>query len=1099
MKKGLIVLCILMVLVMLFSFATLTSCKQGEAYTIDLSSDNIKIVFFETPEFEYNGSAKRPNFQILEGNKIIEEYYLGVPNNDIIVEYENNKDVGTATVTVIPGPSGKYTGKVVGYFQIVASKQKVEAEDFQTLKDYLEGGRYEAVTVTADMTVPEGETIIIADGVTLNMGGHALINNGNIENNGDIGFDEYGEENLFSNGGAFTNNGKLLLYVTDENAKVFVNDGKFANKGELYLNGKEGNRMVAINNGSFINDGDLNLNAHTDFYNYGTFENGGNVRNSSASGFFTDSDVKGNIINNMSRRYSIEDFDISLSYDRIAYDGNEKRPSVSFYKECCDVDYDDYEITYEDNVNVGTATVNIVATEDSDALYGETALTFEIEKGSVTVADREGFYSVITNPNYREINLNTIDEFGTLFNEGFTVPEGLTLNISAASDEGLNGNVVNNGRIVVLKNNGLRVYGTLENNGEISVNQIVNRGKIENNGTINLGTGISYSGDMINAGEITLAEKGSLYAGGNDDDAKEFINDGIVTALGKVYIKHTLTNNGKFENNGELYVFSTGNVTAKRQIENSGNVYLNEESDAFGGSGCVTVKSEIMASDVHITNLPFVYDGNAKKASVKIAGGISDRYDITYVQGITEIDYPINAGNYKLTVTFREDSKLYKGNATVEFTVGRAEITVSTYDDLCAAFDNYNYERVIYDRSYITEDLEVPEGYVLVIPEGQMLANSEYRIEVNGTVENNGVYTNTTISSTLTVNDGGSFINNGTSYFNDSVPAGVSGNGTVYIRENIASATVLTLAKTQVVYCMENGYIKTETPDFTLTTVDGGEVDEGDYSSFCMNYYEISTEGDLAKLTVRASSTSTKYYGEKSAEYSVLPGETAAATFEELKTALGNIKVGTELCNFGKITLTADIDVEGNRTEQTLAIPTNVTLVLDDYRIDLSPEGTFDENVFLENNGVIEMTSYNIDCRKKTGNGKYIGYASTASVLSSLATQCDEVYLTADITEEVRLYANTSAIGECVIDARGFDIQRITVKMQGRKNYTIKSSVQGSVIGGEGYSDSGIYCEEINSKSTLTLADVKVYGIEYNLTSASEENVVIEQSCTVIG
>ena len=76
----------------------------------------------------------------------------------------------------------------------------------------------------------------------------------------ELGFDEYGEENLFSNGGIFTNNGKLLLYVTDENAKVFVNDGKFANKGELYLNGKEGNRLVAINNGSFINDGDLNLN-----------------------------------------------------------------------------------------------------------------------------------------------------------------------------------------------------------------------------------------------------------------------------------------------------------------------------------------------------------------------------------------------------------------------------------------------------------------------------------------------------------------------------------------------------------------------------------------------------------------------------------------------------------------------------------------------------------------------------------------------------------------------------------------------------------------------------------------------------------------------
>lgn len=1084
-------LSIWIVLMAAMAVLSLVSCDIGKKKAIDLSGNSIEISFFGNSEFEYKGFEIKPNLRVMDGYDIIEEYYDGVPNENIVVEYENNIEVGTATVTVTPGKSGKYTGKAVAHFEIVASSAKAEASDFESLKGYLAGGGYADISVTADITVPEGESLTISKGVSVDMNGHALINNGIFENNGEINFKEYGEGNAFINGGAFKNNGKILFYAPVANAGAFVNDGDLENAGEIYLNGNKEGELSAENNGEIKNGGNVYLNTYSDFFNYGGFENAGYVRASGEAKFYTNSDVSGNTFIGLVRRYSIEEFKIYLSDEAVEYCGSEIRPAIIFEKEGYHVDYGDYDATFENNVNVGTATVKIVATKDSDAFFGETALTFEIKKGSVTVTDREGFYSAIVNPNYEMIYLNTTDKFGTFFNEDFTVPEGLSLTIFAECDEGLYGNVVNNGEITVLNGHGLRVYGSLVNNGEISSKQIVNRGTLENNGTISLGGGKSYSGNMTNAGEISVGEGGTFYVGGDTDEIKEFVNDGSVTSQGTVYVNHTLTNNGTFKNLGELYVFSTGNVNATKAVENGGNVYLNEESDAFVG-GNVTVKEEIQASDIEITNLPFVYDGTEKKAAVRIAGGISDRYDVTYLQGVTEIDHnPLDAGNYSLKVTFREDSRVFKGSATVEFKVGRAEKSVNTYADLVAALDDFNYNKVIWNSTYIKGDLEIPTGYVLVIPKGGSLINKEYAVEVNGSVENNGEYVNDITVATLTVNDGGSFVNNGSCYFNDVVPAGVNGDGTVYVREDIAEATVLTLSETKVIY---EGY-NTETPDYSLTTLDG-ETITGEGWSYCTNYNVISTPGDMAKLTVKANETSTEYYGEISAEYAVLPGKTTVSTFQELKAALGNVKEGTQLCNFGKVSLTADIDVEGNRTEQTLVVSENVTLVLGDYVLDLRPDGTFDKDVFLENNGVIEMTSHNIDCSKTTGSGKYVGYASTASAFSSLMG-VDEIYLTADISEEVTLYANISTTGTCVIDACGYDIRRIRVKMQGRKSFIVKSSAQGSVIGGAQYTDCGIYCQEIDEKATLTLVNLTVYGIEYNYL-ASEERVVIDASCNVI-
>lgn len=378
MKKRVFVVCVLIVFVALVA-SSLTSCDLFEEEAIDLSGQNIVINFFGETEFEYKGYEIRPRLWVMDGYDAIEEYYDGVPNENIVVEYENNTEVGTATVTVTPGTSGKYTGKAVAHFEIVAASKKKEAADLNSLKEYLAGGRYANVTLTADITVPEGESITVAEGVKVDMGGYTFINNGTFENNGEMSFNEYGEDNALVNGGTFKNNGKLTLYVPEADAEALINEGDFENAGEIYFVGKEEKRFVARNYGDFDNAGVITFNRYVDFYNYGAFANGGDVKNSSEDKFFTNSDVTGNAVKYISRRYPLTEFEISLSEDTRKYNGEAHKPSINFVKEGYKVDYGDYEAVYENNVEVGTATVTVYPTEDSDAFYGDPyVLHFEI-------------------------------------------------------------------------------------------------------------------------------------------------------------------------------------------------------------------------------------------------------------------------------------------------------------------------------------------------------------------------------------------------------------------------------------------------------------------------------------------------------------------------------------------------------------------------------------------------------------------------------------------------------------------------------------------------------------------------------------------------
>lgn len=377
MKKRSFILAVLAIFALVSAATLFVSCDFGDD-VIDLSGDNIDIVFLKS-QYEYNGLPQYPGFQIVDGYDVIEEYAFGEHNDDIIVTYDANMYVGTATVTVTAVNGGKYTGRVIGQFRIVPAAKKQTATDFQKLKKYLDGGGYANVVLAADVTIPEGEKVTVEKDVVLDTCGYALVNNGSVVNKGELTFDEYGKGNLLDNNGTFTNEGKINFYVPTEGEDAFFNDGRFVNTGEIYLFGKEEKRFVARSYGSFDNAGVITFNKYVDFYNYGTFANGGDVKNHSEDKFFTNSDVTGNAINYVSRRYPLTEFEIYLSDDTCKYTGDPCKPAIYFVKDGYKVDYGDYEAVYENNVEVGTATITVYPTENSDAFYGDPiVLHFEI-------------------------------------------------------------------------------------------------------------------------------------------------------------------------------------------------------------------------------------------------------------------------------------------------------------------------------------------------------------------------------------------------------------------------------------------------------------------------------------------------------------------------------------------------------------------------------------------------------------------------------------------------------------------------------------------------------------------------------------------------
>ena len=357
---------------------TLTDNANGTIYTycaqspdlpnaiekLDIADPSTGFAFAQT-ELTYNGAA-HDIFPVIDGvigARDISVYYYrdGAPTTDL-------KSIGTieARYSVAKNSPNAYRGSATLTFEIVPGTAAVSTGT--ALRSALSDPGYYLVTMTDDISAG---TVQVPEGKTLDAGGNSLdcidlINYGTVLNtyDGDLS-DPTAVDALIK-------------------ADAVVNGGRIVNEGVLALTPSQDAEWQQQSGSEFVNDGVVFINETT--------------------GAKLDGDVR--------RRIFIENVDIALEYTTTAYDGSEKRPSVT--KDETALSSDDMTVTYTDNVFAGQATVTVSGKGGLfAALVGSKTLSFAIERGATAVSDKASLLAALNDENWQTITLDANIEVGS--------------------------------------------------------------------------------------------------------------------------------------------------------------------------------------------------------------------------------------------------------------------------------------------------------------------------------------------------------------------------------------------------------------------------------------------------------------------------------------------------------------------------------------------------------------------------------------------------------------------------------------------------------------------------------------------------------------
>ena len=343
----------------IYSYCAQSPDLPGAIEKHDIAAPSTRFVF-DRATLTYNGAA-HDIFPVTAFGAI------GI--RDISVGYyrdgKSTKDltsVGTieARYSVAKNSRNAYRGSASLSFEIVSGTASVSNRT--ALSSALSDHGYYLVTMTDDIT--DIGTVQVPEGKTLDTGGNKLecidlINYGTVLNpyNGDL-----------SDPSAV---GALIK------ADKVTNCGKIVNEGIVALSPLQGASWQQQSGSEFVNDGVVFINENTEAALPG--------------------DVRVRIF--------IDSVDIALEYTTTAYDGSEKRPSVT--KDETALSSDDMTVTYTDNVSAGQATVTVSGKGGLfAALVGSKTLTFGIERGTTIVSDKASLLAALNDENWQTITLD---------------------------------------------------------------------------------------------------------------------------------------------------------------------------------------------------------------------------------------------------------------------------------------------------------------------------------------------------------------------------------------------------------------------------------------------------------------------------------------------------------------------------------------------------------------------------------------------------------------------------------------------------------------------------------------------------------------------
>lgn len=772
----------------------------------------------------YDGTEQRIKITLRKGERFVTVIDPDNPHDDLVTEYSNNVNVGEATVKIkAKSGSEKFRGEKQISFTVIRALA-TGTKEFAELKEFLSSGNYSSVTLLADVEIPQGETLIIEKETKLTLGDYNLVSNGKIVNDGTISTfgTQYGKRGRLILNGETVLTGQIELY---DGAEIIVN-------------------------GDFTNDGDIKL-IGTSATVYGNKEFNGSGT------------VDENI--NLYVRVSLTLAEVKLSYLSAEYTGKELKPTVTVVVDGKEVSGSEYDVEYSDNVNVGEATVSITAKENSANVAGERKLTFNIDRGEITVNIERDLKAALENKNYRTVKADC-----GLYD--FTVPEDFTV----ITFFEVKGDIVVNGTLVA--------RGVPEYDGILSAAQlrgrIINNGKVIFDGVAVVHNELSGGGEYVNSGKLFLEPTATIADGTN------------------------VVNKNK--------AFANAPVSGLNSVE----------------GGFLTVRERITDENVSLSATEYVYDGKSKHPNCVFSEDVDHSSYVTYYCYEDEGEYllfPQNAGKLLAKVVFNEISETYFGETTLRFEIKPGETSAQNAYDFKTKFESGNYCKFTIEFAIVfNENFTLESGIEIIIAEGSS-ASSAKRFTVKGKFVNNGSFYDASGETwMIQIVRGGEMINNGKAYFNGAPPDGVTNNGTVYERKSLSKAKWLNFP-TQVVYGeaslrpavnleLDGTPLVSEVDYHSPVYVDGNEALEVRAKVFASSYSELVYGETDRTFTIIAGSIEVDSFDDLSYALSKVkkgPDGTVACYYKDIYVTVGKIEVTST-----------------KRELITVTIPENVTLHL---------------------------------------------------------------------------------------------------------------------------------------------------------------------------
>ncbi len=1080
---------------------------QGDGTVINLASEDVDIGLAHLSLSYNHGAELKQNLNIYYQRSLVTRVYHDEEHEDLTVAYQDNVNVGVATITVsAKSGSTQFVGSKSTTFEI--TKGYALANSVDSLISQLSNPNYETVSVCNNFSIPQGITMTIAEGVTLDLSNFDLTNNGTIINNGTI---DWAQWNIFSNNGIFKNNGVL---------KFSTNGAKMYNAGSI-----ENNNTI---------DFASNYNA----YIYTNSAIGGTVSST-------------NISSHVKYRVNLADCQVNLDAAEMVYTGQERNMDVvSITKDGQTLSMGGFSKTYSNNVNAGTATLSLEAGEFSNYYYGKTSVNYTILKiKNVRVKTIDAFYNTIDNPNYEQITIEDVSMFDDLcdYQYDFTVAEGKTLVLNEDYLY-LRGKITVNGKLVIKEYRGGASYGYYNNNPLTPLNLVIAEGgivEVAAGKKVSIGN-LSGEGKLVNNGYILLNNKYTYwaFAGVTIDnygniyeqeirDIKEGFN--IVTKSGAA----TYVNADTVQAEGAFVTAEAGSTYVVRALLNLEDLYATQGADkvALDGYSTPYIQGSIQKADVWVKDLAGTGYLDQPQADNR---PVEYEYDVTYQHANgTDGDSPTNAGLVDVVVTTKPFSTSYYGWVSAQYAISKISITI-TGDSMSLAdamlTGNYNEYVLTVDSD---ANGTLLEGDRLVISSGVTLKSSSLR--GSGTIVNNGVLINKTtdemtldsiVVDTMLNQFVGTFTNNGTVYVNGEQSAVTSG---YYLRTHVKNVDEPTRIGDgsyvfNAVYDAEDQLITRYEPAVVLVSNAQTLIQGQDYTLTYADNNMASSLTVKAVAKIDSIATSQYVYGYRKIKFHIEPGVAEVSTVEQLRSVLelkkplnntaysynytraDNIYDSSkEYGCFVTVKLMQSLKAEfrTSTTENNTLILTvlkNTTFDLNGYELCFNqyiPSSSsygargckiYNQGVILTTDawkdatgiddgkrGWIVRDSYSYVPTKVEGTnlGMIIGTVTTTEGLGVLSAYCDYIDVEADLEGCI---ISTSTYNDLVVDLHGHNlamegIEKLEIDIF--NDVTIKSTGSMATIG-------ELYVGTRNAAHKVTLDNIKIDYLNFGSGTISE-------------